>query len=58
MVSEKMVNADLFRPIEGWNGRSISVCLGVAIISMIVTHIFELIGLKRGDKEIVTRLKE
>lgn len=58
VVSEKMINADLFRQSEGWNGRSISVCLGVAIISMIVTHIFELIGLKRGDKEIVTRLKE
>ena len=58
MVSEKMVNADLFRPIEGWGSKSIGVCFGVAIISMIVTHVFELIGLKRGDKEIVTRLKE
>lgn len=58
IVSEKMVNADLFRPIEGWGSRSIGVCFGVAIISMIVTHVFELIGLKRGDKEIVTRLKE
>ena len=58
IVSEKMVNADLFRPIEGWSNKSIGVCFGVAIISMIFTHVFELIGLKRGDKEIVTRLKK
>ena len=47
-----------FEPRDGWNLRKLVICLIMSIISIIICFIYEIINVKKNEKNLVTKLKE
>ena len=47
-----------FEPRDGWNLRKLVICLIMSIISIIICFIYEIINVKKNEKNLVTKIKE
>ena len=47
-----------FEPRDGWNLKKLLICLIMSIISVIICFIYEIINIKKNEKNLVTKLKE
>ena len=49
---------DFFSPRAGWQLNDVVICICIALVGVACAFALEVIGLRRGDKDIATRLKE
>ncbi|EGS33178.1 putative membrane protein [Finegoldia magna SY403409CC001050417] len=47
-----------FEPRDGWSLRKLLICLIMSIISVIICFMYEIINIKKNEKNLVTKLKE
>lgn len=47
-----------FEPRDGWNLRKLVICLIISIISIIICFIYEIINVKKNEKNLVRKIKE
>ena len=47
-----------FEPRDGWSLRKLLICLIMSIISFIICFFYEIINIKKNEKNLVTKLKE
>ena len=51
-------NFEFFEPKDGWSLRKLLICLLMYSASIIICFIYEIINIKKNEKNLVTKLKE
>ena len=58
ILSVKFDLFSFFSPRAGWQLNDVVICICIALVGVACAFALEVIGLRRGDKDIATRLKE
>ena len=58
MVNTRIPIRGVFIPRDGWDTSKFIIAICIALVGIVCAFVSEVIGLRRGDKDIATRLKE